>query len=366
MIPVPYYTTVYYICISIITLILCLRIFTKSNENIEDASKNKVWCLLLLLVTILFIGLRDPWGAFEYFGDTRAYSRAFENIHLINVWEESRDIGFSLLMQFSASFMNVSMFHLLCAFLYVFPVYVTFKKWFANLAIYALLIYVVSMSFWAFGINGVRTGLAVSFFIFAIGNVNRKWLMLLFMVLSVSMHKSLLLPIVVFFASFFIKNIKWSIAIWIASIAVCFLAGNVMLNLIEQYLPNIIEDDRASAFTMMDRVGDEIVDNIRFRFDFILYSAVPVFLGWYYIVRKKYNDKFYARLFNTYVLTNAVWIMFFMYAPYTNRYAYLSWCIMPIVMIYPLLKENIIKNQYRFIGYLVLGSLMFTLLMFFR
>jgi len=366
MIPVPYYKIAYYIVISCIALILCANLFVSNSAYLKDGPINKVWSVVLLLVTILFIGLRDPWGAFEYFGDTNAYTTVYYDINLKSIQYvlEQKDIGFYLFMKLCASVMNVSMFYLLCAFLYVYPVYVTLKKWFGDIAIYALLMYVVSMSFLAFGINGIRNGLAVSFFIFATGNINRKWLMILFILVAISIHKSVLLPALLFFVSFFIKRTKWTVTVWFISIAVCLLAGAKMKNFTQIYLAGIIDDTRlTSSQTPIEWAGQKVLDNIRFRLDFILYSAVPIFLGWFYVVKKKFNDKFYIQLLNTYILTNAVWIGIFMYAAYTNRYAFLSWCIMPIVMVYPLLKGNLMKNQYRFIGYLAFGSLIFTLVM---
>jgi len=359
MIPVPYYITVYYITISFITLILCTKLFESNKVKIESISKNKIWSVVLLLVTILFIGLRDPWGAFEYFGDTITYSSAFVYYSTyIFVDDLFRDIGFSALMKFCSSFMTISMFYLFCAFLYVYPVYITFIKWFDNFAIYALLIYVLAMSFLSFGINGVRNGLAVSFFIFAMGNINKKWLMILFMFLAASMHKSILLPIILFFVCRFIKNIKWTIFIWFISIPACLLTGNTILNFTQTFLSGIISDTRMSNEIMLNNIG--------FRLDFLIYSAVAIGFGWFYVIKKKFNDKFYIQLLNTYILTNAVWIAVFMYDPYTNRYAFLSWCIMPIVMVYPLLKENFMKNKYRFIGYLAFGSLLFSWIIFLK
>jgi hypothetical protein len=336
----------------------------KKQQQLDNGQINQIWCIVLLLVTILFIGLRDPWGAFEYFGDTRAYSRAFENIFYIDA-EAQKDIGFYYLMKFGAWFLNLQLFYLLCAFLYVFSVYATFKKWFADNTIYALAIYIAAMSFWAFGVNGVRNGLGVSCFIFALGNINKKWIMILFMLLSVSMHKSMLLPIVVYFGAYFIKKPKWSILIWSVSIIVCLVAGRQLQSLLITNL-TFLDDARIETYGV-ETLGMEVAfSTIRFRFDFILYSAVAILLGWFYVVKKGFQDKFYIRLLNTYILTNAAWIACFMYAAFTNRYAYLSWCIMPIVMIYPLLKKQLIKNQYRFIAMLIFGSLLFTLIMFFK
>jgi hypothetical protein len=175
------------------------------------------------------------------------------------------------------------------------------------------------------------------------------------------------LLVVIFFTSYFIKDIKWSIRIWFLSIAICAFAGHSIDGFIQTHLANVIEDARLEQRdAILNAVRQEVLDRIGFRLDFILYSAAAIFLGWYYLEKKNFNQKFYIQLFNAYVLTNAVWIAFFMYTPHTNRYAYISWSIMPIVMVYPLLKENLIKNKYRFIGYLALGSLLFNWFMFLK
>jgi hypothetical protein len=161
------YKFVYHIILSFFALILCIKLFYTNNAILENKSKNGIWCFVLLLFTILYIGLRNPWVGPSEIGDTYAYTCAFME-YKTNMWADrwaDKDIGFDYFIRLCASFMSVSMFYLLCAFLYVFPVYITLKKWFGSLTIYALLIYVLAMSFFAFGINGVRNGLATSFFI---------------------------------------------------------------------------------------------------------------------------------------------------------------------------------------------------------
>jgi hypothetical protein len=51
-------------------------------------------------------------------------------------------------------------------------------------------------------------------------------------------------------------------------------------------------------------------------------------------VRMLRFDPFYARLVNTYLVANAVWILV-IHATCSNRFAYLSWCMMPWVLVYP-------------------------------
>ena len=54
-------------------------------------------------------------------------------------------------------------------------------------------------------------------------------------------------------------------------------------------------------------------------------------LPWVQFLR---TDPFYARLVNTYLLTNALWILV-IHASFSNRFAYLSWFMMPWVLLYP-------------------------------
>ena len=45
-------------------------------------------------------------------------------------------------------------------------------------------------------------------------------------------------------------------------------------------------------------------------------------------------DPFYASLVNAYLLTNALWVLV-IHASFSNRFAYLSWFMMPWVLLYP-------------------------------
>ena len=99
-----------------------------------------------------------------------------------------------------------------------------------------------------------------------------------------------------------------------------------------------------------------------FRFDFVLYSAMPVLVGYYAIVKKKIVSRDYQFILNLYMLLNSVW-MLCMYAEFTNRIAYLSWFMYPFVLIYPLLKEDWGKSKYKTLSKIVLYHLGFTLFM---
>ena len=112
-------------------------------------------------------------------------------------------------------------------------------------------------------------------------------------------------------------------------------------------------------------LGDGSNDGTKggFRLDFILYSAVPVVVGWYAIFIKKLElSHCYQNLLNLYLCLNGIW-MLCMYANFTNRIAYMSWFLYPIVLIYPLLQEQWGENRYKVFNLALLGHLGFTLFM---
>lgn len=54
-------------------------------------------------------------------------------------------------------------------------------------------------------------------------------------------------------------------------------------------------------------------------------------------------DSFYARLVNTYLLANAIWVLL-IHANFSNRFAYLSWFMMPWLLLYPFVPGKIIDR----------------------
>ena len=71
-----------------------------------------------------------------------------------------------------------------------------------------------------------------------------------------------------------------------------------------------------------------------FRLDFIIYSSMPVLMGYWVKYKYKMEERIYDMILNMYLVCNGVW-MLCMYAAFTNRIAYLSWFMYPIVLLYP-------------------------------
>ncbi len=362
MIPVEYYTSVYYFILSLCVLLMVLPLFKYTNLDGYSKSVLNFKSAILLIVVIGFIGLRDPWGNWRYFGDTGVYTRLYESLSTGGDFDATKDLGFYVYMKLCGNFMNIQLFYVTCALLYVIPPYLAFKKWFKKNAFYALALFVVSMSFWSFGINGIRNGLATSFLIYAFSIVDKKIKMAIFMLLAISFHKSALLPIVAYFITLKFTNTKALIRIWIFMVIFSFLFGDSIESFIQDLIGyNDFTDTTRTKNLYANKLDGKVIER-GYRLDFILYSGFAILLGYIYIIKKKVRDTFYIQLLNVYLISNTVWVIL-IYAAFTNRIAYLSWFLMPIVMIYPLLKYRIFTNQSRMIAYLIFGSLMFTLLL---
>ena len=147
-------------------------------------------------------------------------------------------------------------------------------------------------------------------------------------------HKSISLPLACFFLANYRINVSLSFKIWILSIFLSLALGNHAVS----FFQNLGFDDRldnylsSNNFTGFSHTG--------FRWDFLLYSSMPILLGYYITFKKHVSDPVYACLLSTYLLSNSFWIMVIR-ASFSDRFAYLSWFLYPIVIAYPLLKMDI-------------------------
>lgn len=133
----------------------------------------------------------------------------------------------------------------------------------------------------------------------------------------------------------FYNKPKFHFIVWGISLLIAAAHITVFQNLFMS-----VADDHGAGYLGEQQFGKG------FRIDFILYSAMPVLVGYYAIFKKKIQSDNYNTLLSTYLLTNSIW-MLCMYAEFTNRIAYLSWFMYPIVLIYPFLNIKWSERQYR-------------------
>ena len=346
-IPLELYSPLFYLLMLLLTIFIGIRLV---QTGIQFSNRGEIWVVLVML----YMGLRP---VSYYFGDMGTYAQVFTKFKYGLFLESKKDWIFDTFMEWSAGVMSVEFFFLTCAVLYVYPVYLVSKKWFGGYWFYAFVLLAGSFSFWAFGTNGIRNGLATSLFLLGMSRDKRMY-QALWIVLAIGVHKSLLLPALGFLLAQFYNQPKKMIAFWLLCIPLSLLFGGFW----ESFFASLgFEDERISYLTH-GNINDDDFGSTDFRWDFLLYSATAVFAGWYFIVKKQFNDKIYFTLFTTYVFANAFWILVIR-ANFSNRFAYLSWFMMALVIVYPFLKQELIPRQHKVLAQVMLAYVAFTFVM---
>ncbi|MGO2103518.1 MAG: EpsG family protein [Psychroflexus halocasei] len=307
----------------------------------------------LLSFVLLYIGLRPIHGVFV---DMTTYARGFERVQSGEKFD-FKDPFFGLFLELSTRIMTVNTYFFVCAMIYILPLYYLSKKWFKSYWFYSFLLLVGSFSFFAYGTNGIRNGMATSLFLLGLAQ-NKKLNQFIWFGIALGMHFSMVLPLLAFIISQYYNKPKKFIIFWLISIPISLVGGKYWSTIFAKL--SLFEDKRLNYFT--DDTYSSSFSSSGFRWDFLIYSAIPIIIGWFYIEKCKYKDAFYQNIFITYLISNTFWILVIQ-ASFSNRFAYLSWFMMAIVMIYPLLKQRLLKNQHKKIGILTLIYFSFTYLM---
>ena len=333
-------------------------------QIIKGNKSDLVTITLILICYSILIGFR-PLSS-KLFGDTVNYAAfyGYANFNNIDSWIEERDWLFNLISALCHQYVDVSCYFTILMLGYVFFALAGIKRFFKNNTYGALLFYIGAFSFFTYATNGVRNGLACAIVVLSMSFIaqksNRNFI--LFAILSFiafSIHSSTALPILCMVASLFLKNTRPAIVFWFISIVLCVVARGP----IENFFSGLGFDDRLSGYINATEDYAEIGYKTGFRPDFLLYSFMPILLGMIVNSKISSKDKVYNFLLNTYTLSNSFWVML-MNAAFSNRFAYLSWFMYPIVLAYPCLRMNVWgKEQGQIAGTILLAHSAFTVFM---
>lgn len=365
-IPASIYSTTYTWSIFLLCMMVVFRyINTDGNRLIYSPNNIPIPAIILSILIIVPIGFRNPVG---YFGDTYFYTHTFLKVLKdYSPIDWSREWLFDNWMFFFKDYgLPIQYFYLSVAAVYFGSMLVCCYKLCSNNTWIALLFCLVSYSCYTYSTNGVRNGLSCHLTMLGIIYLTetnwKKVISLLFFVSAYGIHHSSVLPTVAAVAAtFVIKEPKYALRFWVASIFISLIAGNY----IGDIFAGLGFDDRMSSYFQ----GQEDVEEMSrfsatgFRFDFLLYSAMPVLMTWYVTVKRSFKDRAFNIIATTYILANSFWIMVIR-ASYSNRFAYLSWFIYPLVICYPLLRMNIWEDQDKKTAQILLAYAGFTFFMF--
>lgn len=249
-----------------------------------------------------------------------------------------------------AQFNLPTLFFLFCALVYLIPLRSAAKRLFGSYWTLGFLFIIANVSFYGFAVNGIRNGMGMSMFILAV--TMRGWLAWVFMGLAIGFHASLMLPVAAYVVAKRHLNIRWALRLWVGCLFISLLVPGVA-----GFVAGLVPvDDRLEQYIALGDAYADQFSSAGFRWDFVLYSAFPIGIGLFFFRRKRQLDDFYRRLFSTYVLVNAAWLLL-IGVPFSNRFAYLSWGFMGLICAYPLIKWKLFKQQqFIFTGSLIIFS----------
>jgi hypothetical protein len=350
-IPVAFYHVIYHYVIFFCVLLTVIQAMVHNGVDFVSLSFNKVGVVALLLFLVFYIGFRPVSGVFV---DMTVYNLKYARFQDGGSIDVGKDIGFYTFMKWCSGLMSSSFFFFLCALVYVVPPYLAFRKWFPHYAFIALLFYAGSFLFFAYGTNGIRSGMASSLFLLAVAYADKRWLATSLLLISFYFHASMLLPIAAFLLAYVYRNVRVYFLIWLLCILMSLSLGG--------FWEGLLGGVESSDERLQEYMSGEGAVSGTFRWDFILYSAFAVFSGLYYTRVKLFDDPLYVRLLNTYLTANAFWVLVIR-ANYSNRFAYLSWFLLPIIIFYPLLKKTMMEQQYLKTSLILFIYFMFTYVM---
>ncbi|AUP77264.1 EpsG family protein [Flavivirga eckloniae] len=356
LIPLEYYYRVFIYSAFAIALVTLFHTFLLDINERKNIGYIRFMGYFILVSLTLYMGLRPISG--KYFVDMITYARIYNNYAAGGEITIQNDLFFHQFMKICSAVIPVNGFFLLCEVIYIVPLFIASKRFFAKYWFYAFFMFVVSFSFWTYGVNGIRNGMATSLFVLALAYHDRKSVLIPVAAISCLFHQTMLLPVGAYILTLFVKNPKWYMYGWVLAIPLSLALGSFWENLFAQLG---FADDRLSGYLTGDKHQD--FANTSFRFDFLFYSSFAVVSGAYFVFKKKYQDPIFIQLFNIYLTANAFWILVIR-ANFSNRFAYLSWFLMPLVIIYPFISEKFFKRQHIVIGKVLLFYFMFTYLMF--
>lgn len=275
---------------------------------------------------ILFLGTRPISGAFV---DMTTYAASYARA-AANGASSYPDPGFDFLLRGCAKTIPVEWFFFLCSILYIVPLAIAMRKAHDEWAFAVFLALTTSFSFFAYGTNGIRNGIACSIMICAFAYRANFLGMSMLMVAAASMHKSVILPAAAFLVARYITSVALYAGIWMFTFVLVTIRGEAITALFSRFTA-ADEDERLSTYIASGGFSN---DRGGYRLDFVLYGIIPIAITYALANARTRGDILYNRLVCTYLATNTVWLLL-MHAAFSNRFAYLSWFFMPWVIIYP-------------------------------
>lgn len=327
MIPAEIYQDIYLI------FVLILAFSNINNYIITDGinrARSNQQCALILITVILFIGLRPLSIVFADMGQYAGYLDQYNNT-LFQFSSDAENIIYdNLMMYLACNGFPYPLYYILIAGIYFINYYICFRRVFPNDYYIVFILFLSAFMTFTSSTNGIKAGAATAIFMVAVAYYNNWKVWPFLLLVSWGFHHAMQVPIVAFLCTKLYHKTNMYFVFW----SFCLLCAIGHVTLFQNIFAGYTDEKGASYLASS---GQDWGGKAGFRLDFVIYSAMPVLVGWYSIIKKKISDIFYERILSIYMLANGVW-MLCMYMNYNNRLAALSWGMYVVVLFYPVLR----------------------------
>lgn len=358
-------TEIWLYATSIIGVFFAIYLCALTSKQFLRGNKNIVVPAIFVVFVTLYIGLRPLWC----YSDTGLYTLIF-NLVQSGVWPSLPGDGsgggewfFGVVENLCIQTTDASGWLLVIATFYVVGMGVATYRWMPRHMMVALLLLFTAMPFFGYATNGIRNGMATSIALVGLSCFGRGLPQMIvgyaILYIAASTHTTIWLIVASASAALFFRNTKLNLWVWIT----CLVLGIFMQGFFQAFFSGLIDDSRMQGYAQID-VDASIVkfSSACIRWDFILYSAMPILLGWYTVVKRRIRDNTYGFLLHVYIFANSFWLLINSIA-YSNRFGYLSWFLYAILLAYPLCRFRIFRQQGLAAGLILLASVLFTYIM---
>lgn len=357
IIPASAYFAIYLAIVTIVSIPIMIN-YRQTLMQIYYDNKNVALGLAIFLT--LFVGLRPIHSVFvDMVGYADSYDYCSKYIWSLDFSSENLLFD-NMTAFFAASGVPKNLYFLTLAALYFLGTYKACRKMFPSNTLVSYIVFLAAFSTFSYGTNGMKAGVAGALFLCGVAYKDTsKWLSFILVIVSYGFHHSMSLCVLAYIVVLLYKNPKMYFYFWLFCLVMSIAHVSFFQILFMQYAD-------AKGATYLDAENMAGWDGrTGFRADFALYSAMPVLVGYYAIYKKKIQSENYSSLLCLYLLTNGVWLLC-MYAGFTNRIAYLSWFMYPMVLVYPYLQNESIWHgqRYKTLATVVSIHLCFTLFMY--
>lgn len=350
-------TTIWLNITSIFALLYAIYLCSRSDAKLLKGNGIYFISITTILLTTVYIGTRPTWA----YCDTVLYTLMF-NLVQSGTWSalptDASEPLWSFIEYICIDFTDASGWLFVVASFYVLCMSIATYRWLPRHFLIAIIFLFTAFSFWGYATNGIRNGMATSIAMLGLSFFcrTRKEMIIGYglLILATMTHKSIMLTIATATAALFLRNTKVNITFWLF----CIVLSLIFPEYFKSLFSSLVDDGRMAGYLNME-VSEDWFSKVGFRWDFILYSALPIYIGWFVISTQKITDKTYSFLLHVYIFSNAFWVLINSTA-FSNRFAYLSWFLYPIVLVYPFCKFKFLKNQSVILGILLVGMTAFT------